>query len=250
MLGYDRSGVENKKAFEEDEKRNNLKQEAPTSRVDIEGKHDEPAKDPHAHKSGPVQWAASSVVCFVIYFFFCIVFASVVFDPLVSDSDPPFGVAQGVSVNLLGIAVGSLFFSRLSGCKGVLGGPDLLPIIFAAECGTAVTAYLERVAVDAASVASGDGCDDGGGYGYADNDDGGSYADDGGYSSSSHERRLAGSTVSILNKRERAMVIPTTLVAMVIGNVLTGLVFLALGKMKSTATAIGFIPSSVISGFL
>ena len=211
--------------------------------------------DPHpVVKSGAAQSAASAVVCFVIYFFFCIVFASVVFDPLVSSpSDPPFGVAQGVGVNLLGIAVGSLVFSRHSGCKAVVGGPDLLPVIFAAECGTAVTAYLEgRSSGDGGDDHGDDGCGDGDASG--DDDDGGAYGDGdvvGAMSSSSHERRrLASGDSPKLSASARAMVIPTTLVAMMIGNLLTGLLFVTLGKMNSTSAAIGFIPSSVISGFL
>ena len=208
--------------------------------------------DPHpVVKSGAAQSAASAVVCFVIYFFFCIVFASVVFDPLVSSpSDPPFGVAQGVGVNLLGIAVGSLVFSRHSGCKAVVGGPDLLPVIFAAECGTAVTAYLEGRSADDGGDGYGDGGNgygDGDASGYGDDSGGGSYGD--GAMASSHERRLGGDEPK-LDASARAMVIPTTLVAMMIGNLLTGLLFVTLGKMNSTSAAIGFIPSSVISGFL
>lgn len=215
-----------------------------------EGEDEEAAKDPHPVKTGAAQSAASAVVCFVIYFFFCIVFASVVFDPLVSPSDPPFGVAQGVGVNLLGIAIGSLFFSRLSGCKAVIGGPDLLPIIFAAECGTAVTAYLEGRSADDGGDGYGDGGNgygDGDASGYGDDSGGGSYGD--GAMASSHERRLGGDEPK-LDASARAMVIPTTLVAMMIGNLLTGLLFVTLGKMNSTSAAIGFIPSSVISGFL
>ena len=45
-------------------------------------------------------------------------------------------------------------------------------------------------------------------------------------------------------------VIPTTLVAMIMGNVCVGALFFFLGKKQKTASAIGFVPASVISGFL
>ena len=202
----------------------------------------------HAVKTGLVQSAFSAVVCFVIYFFFCIVFSSVVFDPLVTDAhNPPFGVVQGVHILLIGIAVGSVFFARYSGCKAVIGGPDLLPLIFAAEIGTAVTTYLEARS------------DYGGGYG--DSSYGGGYADssyadssyssyaDSSYADSGDHRRLAGDGPK-LDERTKKMLIPTVLVAMMIGNALTGLLFFGLGHAKSTAAAIGFIPASVVSGFL
>lgn len=47
-----------------------------------------------------------------------------------------------------------------------------------------------------------------------------------------------------------AKVVPTTLVAMMIGNAVTALVFYTLGKMKNTASVIGFIPANVVAGFL
>ena len=53
-----------------------------------------------------------------------------------------------------------------------------------------------------------------------------------------------------LGEQQQAQVVPTTLVAMVIGNVVVGGLFLGLGSAKKTATAIGFVPASVISGFL
>ena len=98
----------------------------------------------HGHDGAtPASLVASAVVCFIIYFVFCIVFSAVVFDPLVSSSSPPFGVPQGVGINLIGIAVGCVFFAYRSGCHAVIGGPDLLPIIFVAEAGISVMTYLE-----------------------------------------------------------------------------------------------------------
>ena len=45
-------------------------------------------------------------------------------------------------------------------------------------------------------------------------------------------------------------VIPTTLVAMIIGNLLIGATFYSLGRAKKVSAFIGFVPASVISGFL
>lgn len=44
--------------------------------------------------------------------------------------------------------------------------------------------------------------------------------------------------------------IPTTLVAMIICNLCVGILFFALGRLNKTSAAIGFVPASVISGFL
>jgi len=169
-----------------------------------------------------VSLVASAVVCFVIYFVFSLVFSSVIFESLPSNSDPTFGVPQGVGTLLLGIAIGSVVFAWKSGCKAIMAGPDLLPIIFVAEAGLLIRDHF----IDKASQV-----DD-----YANNYDDG-------------HRWLAESEIQ-LSEEDIAKIIPTTLVAMVIGNVITGLSFYGLGRMKSTASAIGLIPSSVIAGFL
>ena len=138
---------------------------------------------------------AAGTVCFILYFFFCIVFSAVIFTDDLS-TVTSFGVAHGVGIVLLGIAVGCLSFAVPqcgSGCRAIIAGPDLLPIIFAQELGAVV---LE----------------------YCDSEEGGA-----------------------------TKVLPTTLVAITIGNVLVGLLFFALGRFKASA-AIGFIPASVISG--
>ena len=152
----------------------------------------------HGHGHGPPSTAGlvlAGTVCFVLYFFFCIVFSATIFDALYPNE---FGVAEGVGIVLLGIGIGCLSFSRGSGCKAILAGPDLLPVITAQECGIAVQTFIE------------------------------------------------------LSDRpqDTHKIIPTTLVSMIIGNVLVGLTFWGLGRAKKTSTFIGFIPSSVISGFL
>ena len=203
---------------------------------------------------------ASSVVCFVIYFVFCIVFSSVVWDPLNSsldtNIDPPFGVSQGVGINLMGIAVGSVFFAWKSGCKAIIAGPDLLLVVFFAEAGVSVVTYLAANSVraldsDCADYGYGDGTGSteetdyhrflGGGEDYHTND-----ADP---CNDIFHRNLAGDEL-YLDESSISKVVPTTLVAMMIGNLVTALLFYGLGKMKNTASVIGFIPASVVAGFL
>ena len=109
--------------------------------------------DHHAHDDEEPTTASlvsSAVVCFVIYFVFCIVFSSVVWDPLAfaSSTDPTFGVPQGVGINLLGIAIGCVAFAAKSGSKAVMAGPDLIPVVFFAQAGASVVAYLSSISSD------------------------------------------------------------------------------------------------------
>ncbi|KAL7552508.1 hypothetical protein ACHAWF_015774 [Thalassiosira exigua] len=189
---------------------------------------------------------ASAVVCFIIYFVFCIVFSSVTWDPLSSASsldpniDPPFGIPQGVGINLMGIAVGSAFFAWRSGCKCIISGPDLLPIVFFSEAAVMVLTY---VASQSGPPPCGDAGDDG--YHRLLGPSGGGEDP----CADVFKRRLAGGSEWI-DPELISMVVPTTLVAMMIGNAITGVVFFSLGKMKNTASVIGFIPASVVAGFL
>mmetsp|Transcript_24677 Transcript_24677/g.53232 ORF Transcript_24677/g.53232 Transcript_24677/m.53232 type:complete len:338 (+) Transcript_24677:170-1183(+) len=211
------------------------------------GSHDDHGAHGHA---GPTFMSklASSIVCFIIYFVFCIVFSSVVWDPLNSSLDvninPSFGVPQGVGINLMGIAVGCVFFAWKSGCKAVMAGPDLLPIVFVAEAGTSVMAYLVSESNKLGHTNCGDNASSGahrflGGGGDAGASD----------PCSAFHRSLAADG-PYLDETFYSMVVPTTLVAMMIGNAVTGLLFYGLGKMKHTASVIGCMPASVVAGFL
>eukprot|EP00956_Cyclotella_meneghiniana_P030573 scaffold77279_cov55-Cyclotella_meneghiniana.AAC.1 len=227
----------------------------------------------HHEQPSLLSKAASAIVCFIIYFVFCIVFSSVVWDPLNSAADtsidPPFGIPQGVGINLMGIVVGSVFFAWRSGCRAVMAGPDLLPVVFFAEAGLSVVTYLAANSKLA-------NCDEDqdimtaaydGGYdpfhrslnGMGSNFYDGPVpsvidntilcdTDNDGY----HHRHLGGNNNDLGNIDASliAQVVPTTLVAMMIGNAVTALLFYGLGKMKNTASVIGFIPASVVAGFL
>ena len=191
--------------------------------------------DHHAEEPTTASLVASAVVCFVIYFVFCIVFSSVVWDPLAfaSSTDPTFGVPQGVGINLLGIAIGCVAFAFKSGSKAVMAGPDLIPVVFFAQAGASVVAYLSSISSDPYA-----GCSDVasdhrllGGGGYDDSAD------------PCAHRRLAGDEL-YLDNDAKLQVVPTTLAAMMIGNAVTGLLFYGLGKMKNTAAVIGFIPAA------
>lgn len=62
-------------------------------------------------------------------------------------------------------------------------------------------------------------------------------------------RHLAGES-SYIDPSLIPQLVPTTLLAMMIGNAITAMLFYGLGKMKNTASVIGFIPASVVAGFL
>ena len=145
--------------------------------------HDATHAHEHAHAAASqVTCVAAGAVCFILYFFFCIVFSAVIFTDLAGD----LGVPEGVGIILLGISIGCLTFAKGSSCKAIIAGPDLLPVIFTAECGSAIKAYLED------------------------------------------------------QEGSQDKLIPTTLVAMIIGNVLTGVMFFTLGGLKKTSAAIGY----------
>lgn len=233
---------------------NNGAQADHNHKEDVFHENGESHKDHHhghaAKQPSYVSQIASSVVCFVIYFVFCIVFSSVVWDPLQSSRDPninpPYGVAQGVGINLMGIAVGSVFFAWKSGCKAIIAGPDLLPIVFFAEAGASVYAYLAKASAETLRMNCENGVVDDahrflGGGGYA--------ADVSADPCDLFHRHLAGEEV-YLDEDSISKVVPTTLVVMMIGNLVTALVFYGLGKAKNTASVIGCIPASVVAGFL
>ena len=149
----------------------------------------------HHGEPTPLASIAAGAVCFVLYFFFSIVFSAVIFTELTSTT--AFGIGDGVGIVMLGIGVGCLSFARGSGCKAIISGPDLIPIISVQECGRAIQTYIELEEPEAADK-----------------------------------------------------IIPTTLVAMLVGNVCVGGLFFLLGRMHKTSAAIGFVPASVIAGFL
>jgi len=202
-----------------------------------------PKADQHHGHDGPTNFSlvASALVNFIIYFVFCIVFSTVMWDPLsfASSTTPTFGVPQGVGINLLGIAIGCVAFSLKSGCKAVMAGPDLIPVVFIAQAGASIVAYL-----GVSSSQSADCVDDhrllGDGYDATDAHSG----------SDPCAHRLLADEQPFLDEEAMAQVVPTTLVALMIGNGITGLLFYGLGKMKNTASVIGFIPASVVAGFL
>ena len=201
--------------------------------------------DSHGHHEPATQISllASAVVCFIIYFVFCIVFSSVVWVPKTSSIsqdetiDPPYGIPQGVGINLMGIAIGSAFFAWKSGCKAIIAGPDLLPVVFFAEAGISVITYLASQSNDY------DPCSDESDYGRR-------FLGGGEGDPCDPNLRYLAAYEPTVSPDLVPKVVPTTLVAMIIGNLFTALVFYGLGKMKNTANVIGFIPASVVGGFL
>ena len=108
---------------------------------------------------------------------------------------------MGVATQTMTAMIGALIFASASGCRAMVAGPDLNPIVFIAE---------------AASAISEDLCPDG---------------------------------YDLCDDVTRAKAVPTVLASTVIATLLIGLAFGLLGKLRLTVV-IGFIPASVIAGFL
>eukprot|EP00956_Cyclotella_meneghiniana_P014091 scaffold20919_cov23-Cyclotella_meneghiniana.AAC.1 len=164
----------------------------------------------------------------------------------------------------MGIVVGSVFFAWRSGCSAVMAGPDLLPVVFFAEAGLSVVTYLAANS-KLVNINCNEHQDMTAEYGYDGISDPfhrslngmGSNFYDGPVPSvidtvlCNDHRHLGGNNdLGMIDASLIAQVVPTTLVAMMIGNAVTALLFYGLGKMKNTASVIGFIPASVVAGFL
>ena len=121
-------------------------------------------------------------------------------------------VPLGVGMHTVSVMMGSLMFARFSGCKAVIAGPDINPVVFIAE---ATSAIIETLCPD-----------DGGrrlGAGYA-------------------SARTCPSDVA-------DKLVPTVLAGCVVASLLVGVSFVALGVCKLTGV-VGFVPANVTAGFL
>lgn len=80
----------------------------------------------------------SGLVCGMIIFVFCCVYSSMIFQQSGMPSVMHDAVPFGVGMHTLSTFIGSLFFARLSGCKAIMGGPDINPVVFIAEATAAI----------------------------------------------------------------------------------------------------------------
>jgi hypothetical protein len=146
------------------------------------------------HEASMATCVLSGLICGLMMFVFCCVFAEMVFgqNALLRPDVP-----LGVSVQTLTAMLGAFAFARFSGCHAIMAGPDINPLVFIAETARVISEGL---------LAS---CDGGDGSGSA-----------------------SGSFASCPSAMESA--VPTVLVAGAIGTLLVGMFFFFLGKMRLT----------------
>lgn len=180
---------------------------------------DKKSSEAHA-EAGIITCVLSGIVCGVMMFVFCCVFAEMVFgqNPVLQPAVP-----MGVATSTMTALIGAFVFARFSGCRAVIAGPDLNPLIFIAEAAGSISDDLLSL------CELGDGLSGGSG----------SHAD-GSTSTSGWD--------SCPESVTRAA-IPTVLVAGAIGTFLVGAFFLLLGRLRLTVV-VGFIPANVVAGFL
>ena len=168
----------------------------------------------------------AGIVCGVMMFVFCSVFAQMLFgqNPLLQPAVP-----LGVGLQSMTALIGAITFARFSGCHAVLAGPDINPLVFLAEAAASISEDL--LALCQLSERS-------------------DLSADGSHSSSSGSS--GGEPLaewSACGEEVTRLAVPTVLVASMIGTLLVGIFFLLLGKLRLTVV-VGFIPANVIAGFL
>ena len=75
----------------------------------------------------------SGLVCGLIIFVFCAVYSSMIFQQAGMPPQLLAAAPIGVDMHAMSVLVGSVMFARFSGCKAVMGGPDITPVVFIAE---------------------------------------------------------------------------------------------------------------------
>lgn len=99
----------------------------------------------------------AGLVCGLIQFVFCCVFASMVFQQPGMPAEVESAVPLGVGMHTVSVMTGSLIFAWGSGCKAVIAGPDMLPVVFVAEATTAIVEMICPAGEDGRRLAGGSG---------------------------------------------------------------------------------------------
>mmetsp|Transcript_2425 Transcript_2425/g.4091 ORF Transcript_2425/g.4091 Transcript_2425/m.4091 type:complete len:1254 (+) Transcript_2425:103-3864(+) len=90
-------------------------------------------------EAGMLTQILSGLVCGFILFIFSCLFSSMLFD---QDAALAAWSPLGPNVNTVAIFIGTLFYSRLSGCKAVIPGPDINPVVFFAQAMSLISLQL------------------------------------------------------------------------------------------------------------
>ena len=81
----------------------------------------------------------SGLICGLVMFVFCVVFSELIFGQheLLLRAVP-----LGVGTQTMTTMVGALTFARFSGCRAVVAGPDINPIVFLAQAAKTIMQVL------------------------------------------------------------------------------------------------------------
>lgn len=90
-------------------------------------------------RQSAVAAVTSGLICGLVMFVFCVVFANMIFgqNELLIRAVP-----LGVGTQTMTTMVGALVFARFSGCRAVIAGPDINPVVFLAEAAKTIVQVL------------------------------------------------------------------------------------------------------------
>ena len=104
-----------------------------------------------AIKHGLLSSITSGLICGLMIFVFCCVFSEMIFgqNELLQSAVP-----LGVGTQTMTAMIGALAFARFSGCKAVVAGPDINPIVFLAEAANTISESICPDGLDASAIAA------------------------------------------------------------------------------------------------
>ena len=90
-------------------------------------------------RQSAVASVTSGLICGLVMFVFCVVFSEMIFGQheLLMRAVP-----LGVGTQTMTTMIGALVFARFSGCRAVIAGPDINPMVFLAEAAKTIMTVL------------------------------------------------------------------------------------------------------------
>ena len=90
-------------------------------------------------RQSAVASVTSGLICGLVMFVFCVVFSNMIFgqSELLIDAVP-----LGVGTQTMTTMIGALVFARFSGCRAVIAGPDINPVVFLAEAAKTIVTVV------------------------------------------------------------------------------------------------------------
>ena len=90
-------------------------------------------------RQSAVASVTSGLICGLVMFVFCVVFSNMIFgqsELLIR------AVPLGVGTQTMTTMIGALVFARFSGCRAVIAGPDINPVVFLAEAAKTIVTVV------------------------------------------------------------------------------------------------------------